>query len=207
MQNIDQVFLYMKDEIERQAKSEEQAILNEVKALEDEAYESMKAEAKRDADLKLKQEEEEMSSNASAEISESHIERTKKLIEKTVIYNTNIHSSTFHCAGRLWLQLARYTSLFELRSLKCFRMYIVIFIMNFNIFFKKGPSQIEKKLLKMNYFIICIYGIFICHSCNITNYSRIEFFLVFYIKYYFIFSILPIIHYFSCFYCCACFII
>ncbi|WP_154886505.1 V-type ATP synthase subunit E [Longibaculum muris] len=82
MQNIDQVFLYMKDEIERQAKNEEKAILDEVKALEDEAYESMRAEAKRDADLKLKQEEEEMSSNASAEISESHIERTKKLIEK-----------------------------------------------------------------------------------------------------------------------------
>ena len=82
MQNIDQVFLYMKDEIERQAKNEEKSILDEVKALEDEAYESMKVEAKRDADLKLKQEEEEMSSNASAEISESHIERTKKLIEK-----------------------------------------------------------------------------------------------------------------------------
>lgn len=90
MQNIDQVFLYMKDEIERQAKSEEQAILNEVKALENEAYESMKAEAKRDADLKLKQEEEEMSSNASAEISESHIERTKKLIEKRDEYVKNI---------------------------------------------------------------------------------------------------------------------
>ena len=90
MQNIDQVFLYMKDEIERQAKSEEQAILNEVKALEDEAYESMRAEAKRDADLKLKQEEEEMSSNASAEISESHIERTKKLIEKRDEYVKNI---------------------------------------------------------------------------------------------------------------------
>ena len=90
MQNIDQVFLYMKDEIERQSKSEEQAILNEVKALEDEAYESMKAEAKRDADLKLKQEEEEMSSNASAEISESHIERTKKLIEKRDEYVKNI---------------------------------------------------------------------------------------------------------------------
>jgi vacuolar-type H+-ATPase subunit E/Vma4 len=82
MQNIDQVFLYMKDEIERQAKNEEKSILDEVKSLEDEAYESMRAEAKRDADLKLKQEEEEMSSNASAEISESHIERTKKLIEK-----------------------------------------------------------------------------------------------------------------------------
>lgn len=82
MQNIDQVFLYMKDEIERQAKMEEKSILDEVKALEEEAYESMKEEAKKDADLKLKQEEEEMSSNASAEISESHIERTKKLIEK-----------------------------------------------------------------------------------------------------------------------------
>lgn len=82
MQNIDQVFLYMKDEIERQAKNEEKSILDEVKSLEEEAYESMKAEAKRDADLRLKQEEEEMSSNASAEISESHIERTKKLIEK-----------------------------------------------------------------------------------------------------------------------------
>lgn len=82
MQNIDQVFLYMKDEIERQAKIEEKSILDEVKALEEEAYESMKEEAKKDADLKLKQEEEEMSSNASAEISESHIERTKKLIEK-----------------------------------------------------------------------------------------------------------------------------
>ena len=58
MQNIDQVFLYMKDEIERQAKNEEKSILDEVKALEDEAYESMRAEAKRDADLKLKQEEE-----------------------------------------------------------------------------------------------------------------------------------------------------
>jgi len=90
MQNIDQVFLYMKDEIERQAKNEEKAILDEVKALEDEAYESMKAEAKRDADLRLKQEEEEMSSNASSEISESHIERTKKLIEKRDEYVKSI---------------------------------------------------------------------------------------------------------------------
>lgn len=82
MQNIDQIFLYMKDEIEREARNDEKSILDEVKALEEEAYESMKAEAKRDADLKLKQEVEEMTSNASTEISESHIERTKKLIEK-----------------------------------------------------------------------------------------------------------------------------
>lgn len=82
MQNIDQVFLYMKDEIERQALSEEKAILNEVQTLEDEAYESMREEAQKDADLKLKQDLAEMSSQASTEISESHIERTKKLIGK-----------------------------------------------------------------------------------------------------------------------------
>lgn len=82
MQNIDQVFLYMKDEIERQALGEEKAILSEVQALEDEAYESMREEAQKDADLKLKQDIAEMSSQASTEISESHIERTKKLIKK-----------------------------------------------------------------------------------------------------------------------------
>ena len=55
MQNIDQIFLYMKDEIEREASNEEKAILDEVKALEEDIYESMKAEAKKDADLKMKQ--------------------------------------------------------------------------------------------------------------------------------------------------------
>ena len=80
----------MKDEIERQAHSEEKAILEEVKALEKEAYESMKAEAKKDADLKLKQEEDEMTSNAATEISESHIERTKKLIHKRDEYVRDI---------------------------------------------------------------------------------------------------------------------
>jgi vacuolar-type H+-ATPase subunit E/Vma4 len=55
MQNINEIFLYMKDEIERAAKSEENAILKEV---------------------------EELQSQAASEISESHVERTKKLIEK-----------------------------------------------------------------------------------------------------------------------------
>ncbi|MCD7893840.1 MAG: V-type ATP synthase subunit E [Erysipelotrichaceae bacterium] len=82
MQNIDQIYLYMKEEIERQAANEENAILEEVKALEEEAYSSMKKEAERDADLKLKQEVEEMSSQAASEISEIHTDRTKKLIKK-----------------------------------------------------------------------------------------------------------------------------
>lgn len=90
MRNIEQVFLSMKDEIERLAKQEEKVILEEVKVLEDEAYESMKKEAKRDAELKLKQDEEEMSSQASTEISKSHIERTKKLIQKRDEYVKDI---------------------------------------------------------------------------------------------------------------------
>ncbi len=90
MQNMDQVFLYMKDEMERQAQSEEKAILDEVKKLEEEAYESMKLEAKRDADLRLKQDVEEMTSQAASEISESHIERTKKLIKQRDEYMQSV---------------------------------------------------------------------------------------------------------------------
>lgn len=93
MQNIEQVILYMKDEIEREAQLEEKAILEEVKALEKEVYESMRIEAKKDADLRLKQELEEMESNAAIEISESHIERTKKLIEKRDEYVSTIFKS------------------------------------------------------------------------------------------------------------------
>ena len=93
MRNIDQVFLYMKDEIEREAKSEEKEILDEVKALEEEAFKTMTKEAKKDADLKLKQEEDEMLSQASTEISESHIERTKKLIEKRDEYVQTIFNA------------------------------------------------------------------------------------------------------------------
>ena len=90
MPDINQVFLSMRDEIERQAKHEEKVILEEVRVLEEEAYESMKAEAKRDAELKLKQDEEEMSSHASAEISESYVERTKKLMKQRDQYVKDI---------------------------------------------------------------------------------------------------------------------
>lgn len=82
MQNMEQVFLSMKEEIEKQANAQEKQILDEVDRLEKEAYESMKEEAQKDAELQLKQIVSEMTSNASSEISESHIERTKKLIEK-----------------------------------------------------------------------------------------------------------------------------
>lgn len=90
MTNIDQVFLYMKDEIQRTAKAQEEAILDEVKVLEDEAYKSMQIEAKKDADYRLKQELEDIQSQAAIEISESHVERTKKLTEKRDEYVKNV---------------------------------------------------------------------------------------------------------------------
>lgn len=96
MQNIEQVFLYMKDEIEKQAYSQEKQILDEVEKLEKEAYESMKEEAQKDAELQMKQIVSEMTSNASSEISESHIERTKKLIEKRDGYVKDIFDSAFN---------------------------------------------------------------------------------------------------------------
>lgn len=94
MTNIDQVFLYMKDEIQRTARSEKKVILDEVKTLEEQAYLSMRQEAKKDADLRLKQELEDMQSKASIEISESHIERTKKLIEKRESYVSEVFQSS-----------------------------------------------------------------------------------------------------------------
>ena len=56
MQSKEQIFLYMKEEIERLAKKEEEQILSEAKELEQEAYESMKAEAKADASAQLNKE-------------------------------------------------------------------------------------------------------------------------------------------------------
>ena len=76
------VFLSMKAEIEHTAQKQVDAINAEVKKMEDEALHSMQEEAKKDADLKLKQELEEIHSEASAEISETHTQRTKKLIAK-----------------------------------------------------------------------------------------------------------------------------
>ena len=76
------VFLSMKAEIEHTAQKQVDAINAEVKKMEDEALQSMQEEAKKDADLKFKQELEEIHSEASAEISETHTQRTKKLIAK-----------------------------------------------------------------------------------------------------------------------------
>ncbi|MBS5114272.1 MAG: hypothetical protein KHY88_01010 [Erysipelotrichaceae bacterium] len=92
MENIEQVFLYMKDEITAQASKEEAKILEEVNSLEQLANEQMEEEAKKDAALQMNQELSEISSIAAAEISQSHSERIKKLIEKRDGYVANVFS-------------------------------------------------------------------------------------------------------------------
>ena len=82
MQSKEQIFLYMKEEIERLAKKEEEQILSEAKELEQEAYESMKAEAKADASAQLNKELAEISSQASVEAAANLETRTTQLVEK-----------------------------------------------------------------------------------------------------------------------------
>ena len=90
MEKKEQVFLYMKEEIERLASKEEEKILNEAKELEEEIYNQIKAEAKKDADALLAKELVEISSNASVEASLSQEEKTKKLVETREAYVTKI---------------------------------------------------------------------------------------------------------------------
>lgn len=92
MEKKEQVFLYMKEEIERLASLEEEKILTEAKQLEEEAYNQIKAEAKKDAEALLAKELVEISSNASVEASLSQEEKTKRLVEKRDEYVTNIFS-------------------------------------------------------------------------------------------------------------------
>ncbi len=78
----DQVFLYIKDEIEKISSAEEKEILDEAKAIEQEAYNQLRGEAEIDAKHQLDKELAEISSKASIEASAQLEERLKKLVEK-----------------------------------------------------------------------------------------------------------------------------
>ena len=82
MENKEQVFLYIRDEIEKVADREEKQILEEADALEKEAYQQMEAEAKKDAKRQLEKELASISSKASIESASNLEQRTKKLVEK-----------------------------------------------------------------------------------------------------------------------------
>ena len=81
MQKKDQVFLYIKDEIEKISSAEEKEILDEAKAIEQEAYNQLRGEAEIDAKHQA-----EISSKASIEASAQLEERLKKLVEKREEY-------------------------------------------------------------------------------------------------------------------------
>ena len=82
MENKEQVFLYIRDEIEKIADQEEKQILEEAKTLEKEAYAQMEAEAKKDAKRQLEKELAAISSKASIDAAANLEQRTKKLVEK-----------------------------------------------------------------------------------------------------------------------------
>ena len=79
MQKKDQVFLYIKDEIEKISSAEE-------KEIEQEAYNQLRGEAEIDAKHQLDKELAEISSKASIEASAQLEERLKKLVEKREEY-------------------------------------------------------------------------------------------------------------------------
>ena len=81
MQKKDQVFLYIKDEIEKISSAEEKEILDEAKAIEQEAYNQLRGEAEIDAKHQLDKELAEISSKASIEASAQLEERLKKLTD------------------------------------------------------------------------------------------------------------------------------
>ncbi len=93
MQDIERIFADMKKEIAEESKEEVNAILADVKKSEDDALVTMQQEAKKNADLRLKQELEEMHSEAATEISQVNSERMKKLIEKRDEYVNTIFNS------------------------------------------------------------------------------------------------------------------
>ena len=80
MQKKDQVFLYIKDEIEKISSAEEKEILDEAKAIEQEAYNQLRGEAEIDAKHQLDKELAEISSKASIEASAQLEERLKKFV-------------------------------------------------------------------------------------------------------------------------------
>ena len=90
MQKKDQVFLYIKDEIEKISSAEEKEILDEAKAIEQEAYNQLRGEAEIDAKHQLDKELAEISSKASIEASAQLEERLKKLVEKREEYVNTI---------------------------------------------------------------------------------------------------------------------
>ena len=78
----EKIFMTMSEEIKNESQQTINDILAEVKSIEDQAMASIKMEAKKNADMRLKQELDDIHSQAASEISELNSQRMKKLIRK-----------------------------------------------------------------------------------------------------------------------------
>lgn len=90
MQDKEQVFLYMKEEIERLARVKEEEILQETKELEDKAYQQIKEEVKKDAERQLEKELTKISLEASNERANISELKNKELVNKRDKYVEDI---------------------------------------------------------------------------------------------------------------------
>lgn len=86
----EKIFMTMSEEIKNESQQTINDILAEVKSIEDQAMASIKMEAKKNADMRLKQELDDIHSQAASEISELNSQRMKKLIRKRDEYVESI---------------------------------------------------------------------------------------------------------------------
>lgn len=86
MYNKEQVFLYMKEEIEALAAKEEESILQVASMLESEMKQQVEAEAKNDVEEQIKRELNEINAKSSLELTNQNIEITKELIKQRDIF-------------------------------------------------------------------------------------------------------------------------
>lgn len=82
MQEIEEVVRYIKEEISKQVDAECKLILNEAEEIKAKADQELHKDAEKDAKMQLDIELAEIMSNASIEISQANVERTKQLIAK-----------------------------------------------------------------------------------------------------------------------------
>lgn len=94
MQNKEQVFLYMKEEIEHLAALEEEKLLEEAANLEEQVCNQIREEAKKEVESQLEKELAEITSNESITKSSKHAQRKKELVNRRDQYVDQI----FHAA-------------------------------------------------------------------------------------------------------------
>ena len=86
----EKIFMTMSEEIRNESQQTINDILAEVKSIEDQAMASIKMEAKKNADMRLKHALDDIHSQAASEISELNSQRMKKLIRKRDEYVESI---------------------------------------------------------------------------------------------------------------------